>query len=287
MFEAHFAAAAYSTDNILTTDEVWERYSQVPYPHARLSKLDVEVVLIRLEIEKRVVVGKAHDGTKVVKFLNPREKVLARPRLTEVDLAVHGLKATLATLSKQVSGLEAKQRGCTLLAKESLQAGHKEKALVHLKRRKFVEGILQKRAVAVGNIEEIILGIQGAETDQQVVAAYNSGKVALEGILAKGPTAESVDELLDDVRDLMANADEIQAALGAPLVDDADDSDLERELEGFLVPDDGQGQGQVLPQKESESQDPVFPQVPTASPVAKESPRKGQEESRKKEVIPA
>jgi len=245
VYQRHFEGGeGFESDNIMEAGEVWRRYAAaVAFAGGRqLTELDMDLVLIRLVADRRVVVGKSQDGARVVKFLVAQKEGPGAttssplPKLTVVDLGMYSLKTSIASLTRQIADLEARAEACKQLAREALAKGGRDKALYQLKKRRFVEGILKKNQGALSNVEEILLRLESAKTERQVAEAYESGKEALESLLAKGRTAESLDELLDDIRDLVTQTEDVSAALSTGLVD-MDEEELERELEDVVARD--------------------------------------------------
>jgi charged multivesicular body protein 7 len=108
-----------------------------------------------------------------------------------------------------------------------------------LKQKKNLEKILLERLSSLGAIEGILLKIEGAASDNEIIDIYSFGAGALKGVLAsEGLTTENVDATMDKLQDALADQKEIEDAMqvNQTLIEASleIDEELEEELEALL-----------------------------------------------------
>ena len=66
--------------------------------------------------------------------------------------------------------------------KELIKAGQKERALIHLKKKKFVEAETAKLGGALFKLQETMQGIESAQADLEVFNALKQGDAVLKDL---------------------------------------------------------------------------------------------------------
>ena len=62
-----------------------------------------------------------------------------------------------------IAKLEAQEKECVDQAKEYMKSGNKERALIHMKKKKFIGKELEKAIGADGMLEQSILDVESAQ----------------------------------------------------------------------------------------------------------------------------
>lgn len=150
------------------------------------------------------------------------------PAVIEIDGHVLRLYWTLERLQQQLNILDvraASSRAATVLA---LKSGDKKGALRHARRLKVLTTSKGKCETFVDRIDEVLTSIADAEATRKVTDAV---KVGMQAIKENHVTLAEVQTCLEEVDEAISQQRETQTALGeAPIVTDADDTDLEEEF---------------------------------------------------------
>lgn len=168
-------------------------------------------------------------------FGRPRN-VAAKPQqrsTPDIAEAIKKLRSTIDTLDKREQHIDKKIRQQLLEAKQKMAAKDKRGALFCLKRKKMFEGEIEKITGARLTLEQQVLALETSAMNMQTFAAMNEGRQAMRQ--ARGNMdADTVGETLDDIRDEIAENNEISSVIGAPLEDAAmEDEELLAELNEF------------------------------------------------------
>ena len=161
----------------------------------------------------------------------------AGPPVEEVDKGITQMKVTIAHLKKQEEVLERAIASRTEQAKKSVLQGRRQHAMGLLKRKKILEGVLEKRAQSLYTLTDILDSIHSAKTTKQVLDAYSIGAESLQSYNKEhGLTVEKVESVMDNLDDALANQREVDDALMAvggelSLADAMEDDTLLEELE--------------------------------------------------------
>ena len=154
----------------------------------------------------------------------------AKKKETPKD-SVMQLKETLTMLEKRESYLQKKIDTEIGIAKQNAQR-NKKAAIMALKRKKTYEQQMEKIGGARMTIESQVMAIEGAGVSLETMNAMKAGASAMKQI-HKGMTIDKVDDTMDDIRDQMDLAEEINSAISQPtgFGMDFDDDELAAELD--------------------------------------------------------
>jgi charged multivesicular body protein 7 len=103
-----------------------------------------------------------------------------------------------------------------------------------LKSRKLTESALQKRSDALSRIEEVLLGVEQAASDAEIVKTLEGGATALERLNKEIGGIDKVEKIMDRVREGIEESEEVGkviAELGAARVDEVE---VEEEFDELL-----------------------------------------------------
>ncbi|KYQ91886.1 SNF7 family protein [Tieghemostelium lacteum] len=130
----------------------------------------------------------------------------------ESDIGILHLLTTLDSLKIQEEKLREDIEVLNVEIKKSIRQKQKSHALVQLRKKKQFDDILEKRIESSTNIHNILLSIESAQSNQQIVEAMRSGATALKKVNEKLPI-EEVDKVFEDLQDTLTDQKEIDDAL--------------------------------------------------------------------------
>lgn len=141
------------------------------------------------------------------------------------------MRATLEMLEKKEKHLETKIAAETAIAKQ-YAVSNKSTALMALKRKKMYEQQREHTRGARFNLETQMLTIENANVNMETLKAMKTGSAAMR-TMHGALNVDKVDATMDDIREQMDLASEINAAISTPLGTDygLDEEELDEELE--------------------------------------------------------
>jgi len=158
-----------------------------------------------------------------------RRKQQRGPTLGE---SIQQLREAMEILEKREAHLGKQMAGALQEAKKKSQAKDKRAALFHLKRKKFYEKEVEKLYGKKSNIEVQILTLEAAKSNTDVLAAMRHGADALKRTV-KESDIDKVADVMEDINESMAVADELSEAMAQPIGPVMDDDELNKELEAM------------------------------------------------------
>lgn len=182
--------------------------------------------------------------------------------------AIQKLRDTEEMLNKKTEFLEKKIAAEHNSAKTNAQK-NKRAAIAALKRKKRLEKQLTQIDNTLSTIEFQREAIENASTNIETVKALDYGRKAL-AAAHKQLDVDNVNDIMDDISEEMANAQEIQEALGGMSTafgDDMDEDELNAELEEL----EQEGLDEKMIAIE---QPPALPDVPSSLPQPSSSKTK-------------
>ncbi|KAF7985284.1 hypothetical protein HWV62_6435 [Athelia sp. TMB] len=186
------------------------------------------------------------------------------PKITAQDKAILDLKLQrdkLKQYQKKALILDREHE----IAKANLAAGHKDRALTALRRRKYQQSLLIKTDGQLENLEQLVSSIEFSLIEVSVLHGIQQGTDVLKEI-HKEMNVESVEKLLGESHEAQAYQREIDEMLSSQLTLDDEDA-----VQAELL------QLQTEATKEGDpAQQISLPSAPTSEPVAPvpdESPR--------------
>jgi len=141
------------------------------------------------------------------------------------------LRETLDMLEKRGQFLQKKCDQQTAEARKFMQAKNKRAALMCLKRKKTYEAQMEKIAGAQMTIEQQVMTLEGANVSLEAMKAMKMGASSMKAI-HQDLNIDRVDDTMDEIREQMEIANEIENAIATPLGGDVmDEDELLSELE--------------------------------------------------------
>ncbi|PFH54219.1 hypothetical protein AMATHDRAFT_135662 [Amanita thiersii Skay4041] len=175
----------------------------------------------------------------VIKFLDKcgnRDQA----HITPVDRGILELKTAVTRMQAQIESLQRKIDECTRKASEALRHKRKELALNHLRTRKQLEDLNNKRLGSLTTLESTLITVEAAAGDIDIMRVYESSTATLRAILAHPSLQrDSVERTMDALAEANIDAKEIDEAIRAES-DDAlnihqTDEDLKKELDQLVA----------------------------------------------------
>lgn len=234
--EQHWATSSLSPlSGLLTMAEFTDKlmsvckaqYGFVP------SEQDIQVVLKHLT---RDCGGVATSERNIVKLASSELDPIVK-EITEEDRGVLAVKTTHRQLELQIADLEAKIAERNTRIKTYLAAGQKPQALSYLRSRKALEELLTRRMNTLETLTGVLLKIEQAKGDVEIVKSYQTSSSVLDSILANPELKmDNVDSTVAKLEDSLASHQQVDDALrdigqtGAQI----DEDEIQDELEALL-----------------------------------------------------
>lgn len=191
-----------------------------------------------------------------------------KSRITEQDHAILGLKKQRDQIKQYQKRINRDLEREKELAKKLLKEGKKDRAKLLLRKKKFLEGVLDKTDSQLDQLERMVHDIEFATVQKQVIEGLKDGNVALE----KANAVFSIDEIEDilaDTQEAVEKQREIDALLSGELTEE-DESAVVEELDKLLMADLEPVIAELpsVPSDKVETIEDQLPEVPTTEPKA-------------------
>ncbi|KAL4871131.1 hypothetical protein BDV12DRAFT_38051 [Aspergillus spectabilis] len=219
-------ASPTKTDLVYSKESFVESFATIIDEDSELSGLDFEVLLLYLSRDKGAI---AYDG-KTIKFRptndSPRE-------ITQQDATVASIKTLMATMTRQVGGLEKKIVELNATAKTALANKNRVPALAAVRSKKLAEHNLQQRLDTLAQLEQVYLKIEQVTDQVEYVKVMEASTGALRILNAQVGDVGKVEDVVDELREEMSKVDEIGNIMGeaGPQIDETEIDDELEELE--------------------------------------------------------
>ena len=170
--------------------------------------------------------GSAHHRNSAMGSLFSKTKKTVK--VTARDRAILELKVQRDRLKQYQKRIAMVLERETEIAKQQLAAGHKDRALLALRRKKYQQGLLEKTDQQLLNLEQLTSNIEFKLVEQQVLQGLKTGNEIL-GELQKEMKIEEVEKLMEETAEAQAYQQEISQMLSGRM-NEKDEDDVEREL---------------------------------------------------------
>jgi len=131
-------------------------------------------------------------------------------------------------LEKREAYLQKKIEREITIAKQN-GTKNKKAAIAALKRKRIYENELEKIAGARMTIETQVIAIEGANVSLETLNAMRLGAETMRNI-HRNMTVDEVDDTMEEIREQMQVANEINSVISGPLIEQFDEEELEQEL---------------------------------------------------------
>jgi hypothetical protein len=160
----------------------------------------------------------------------------SQPNVSTALASITSMKTTCTNLEKRQAFLVTKADAELKEAAMRKKRGDINGAKLHLKRKLMYDKQVGTLAAQHMNLEQQILSLENLSVSADVVSVMEKGQAVMQN-LAKKNDPDKVDEMMADIQDNLAAADEVSNILGQQL-DTTDDADLMAELDELDELDD-------------------------------------------------
>ncbi|KAH9937176.1 Snf7-domain-containing protein [Fomitopsis serialis] len=185
------------------------------------------------------------------------------PKITKQDHAILDLKLQRDKVRQYQKKIQEVLNREHEIAKQQLAAGHKDRALLALRKRKYQEGLLAKTDAQLENLDKLVSTIEFSLIEVSVLHGLQQGNEVLKQI-HKEMNVESVEKLLEETaeaREYQREIDEMLANTLSAEDEEAVQSELQALQDEALVPED---------ERQSAHRVQELPSVPVTKPAAPE-----------------
>lgn len=186
-------------------------------------------------------------------------------RVTEQDKAILQLKQQRDKIKQYQKKILGNLENERQLAQKLLHEGRKEKAMLLLKKKRFMEQMLEKTDGQLTNLERMVHDIEYAQIEIQVVEGLKVGNESLKK-LHEVLSVEAIETLLDETQEGIEKQKEIDDLLSGQLTAQDDEAVL-AELEALVSEEEARAVLD-LPSVPAESGEPPLPDVPSIAEAA-------------------
>lgn len=203
-------------------------------------------------------------------------------RVTEQDKAVLQLKQQRDKIKQYQKRILVDLENERQLARKLLHDGRKEKAKLLLRKKRFMEQMLEKTDGQLTNLERMVHDIEYAQIEIQVVEGLKVGNESLKK-LHEVLSVDAIEKIMDETQEGIEKQREIDDLLSGQLTAEDDEAVL-AELESLVAEDEAKAV-LGLPSVPAEMGEPVLPDVPNAEPAG--PPKKVRKEQKTEEALVA
>ncbi|XP_064479861.1 charged multivesicular body protein 6-A-like [Ornithodoros turicata] len=154
-------------------------------------------------------------------------------RVTEQDKAVLQLKQQRDKIKQYQKKILTNLESERILAKKLLHDGRKEKAKLLLRKKRFMEQMLDKTDKQLTNLEQMTHDLEYAQIELQIVEGLKVGNEALKKI-HDVLSVEEIEKIMDETHDSVEKQKEIDELLSGQLTAEDDDAVL-AELDALVA----------------------------------------------------
>lgn len=221
-FTAIMAEHTSKFDRVFTKSQFYSTFASDLIEGQRLSEADVNVLLCYLSRDRALI---EYDGAIIrVKGAGDQSGI------TEDDKAIASLKEVTVKVKHQADLLSARIDELQLDAKKALARNNKISAMAALRQKKIAEQTLSKRYDTLNQLEETANKIEQAADNVEALRAMEASSGVLKGLNAQVGSAERVDAVMDELRDRVADTDELTAMLAESTGQPVDEGEIDDEL---------------------------------------------------------
>merc|ERR1711939_666864 len=134
------------------------------------------------------------------------------PKITAQDKAILDLKLQRDSLKRYQKRIEGVLKAEKEAAKEALAAGHKQRALTALRRRKYQETLLLQTDQQLATLQDLVSSIEFSLVEKDVLYGLRQGTSVLKE-LNKEMNVESVEKLMGETAEAIAYQQEVDEML--------------------------------------------------------------------------
>ncbi|OGE55707.1 hypothetical protein PENARI_c004G10046 [Penicillium arizonense] len=249
-------------DLIYSKESFVEEFAGILNDATELSDADFDILLLYLSRDSGAI---AYDG-KTIKFKSAGEM----PEITQQDTTIASIKTLVATMSKQVTNLEAKVIELNISAKTALANKNRVSALAAVRSKKMAEQNLKQRLDTLMQLEEVYTRIEQAAGQIEIVQVMQASTGVLRGLHTQIGGAERVEDIVEELREEMSKVDEVGSIMNeaGPVIDEGE---IDEELEALEKAD-----REVQEREEAAATERRLAELDSAKQASDEAARKAQ-----------
>ncbi|KAJ6051544.1 uncharacterized protein N7446_006176 [Penicillium canescens] len=249
-------------DLIYSKESFVEEFAGILNDATELSDADFDILLLYLSRDSGAI---AYDG-KTIKFKSAGEM----PEITQQDTTIASIKTLVATMSKQVTNLEAKIIELNTSAKTALANKNRVSALAAVRSKKMAEQNLKQRLDTLMQLEEVYARIEQAAGQIEIVQVMQASTGVLRGLHTQIGGAEKVEDIVEELREEMTKVDEVGSIMNeaGPVIDEGE---IDEELEALEKAD-----REVQEREEAAATERRLAELDSAKQASDEATRKAQ-----------
>lgn len=223
-----------------------------------LADKDMDLFLVFLSRDKDMI---AYDG-QTIRFKDSTSDT--SKTITEQDTTVASIKDLSANLRHQLDLLNDRVDELEVKAKTAVARKNRVAAIAALKSKKQAEATLASRYATLGQLEEVAAKIEQAADHVTLVKVMESSTSVLQDLNTQVGSAEKVDSVMDNLRDKMADTDEIAGIIAQSDVA-VDEEELDDELAAMEAEEKAASRDKEADKEAQEALDKIdqLPSVPT------------------------
>ncbi|KAL9120783.1 MAG: hypothetical protein Q9187_002658 [Circinaria calcarea] len=172
-----------------------------------LTNRDLSILLVHLSRDKKQIAYNA----QVVKFRSARDENLS---ISTIDTSIASLKSLIMDLNLQVDSLSTKVDDFSGKARIAVAQKNRVSALSNLRSRRLHEGLLESRSATLSQLEDLYVKIEEAADQVETVRVMQESSKALRGIYAELGGLDTVEDVIEGLRNEMIKVDEINSIIG-------------------------------------------------------------------------
>jgi charged multivesicular body protein 7 len=170
-----------------------------------LSEMDMELFLKFLVRDKELI---AYDGQTIKIKLNSQTRRTPTTITTE-DTTIASLKSLIKDLEVQTMVLTKRVDELGRTAKEAVARKNRVSALATLRSKKIAENTLTKRHATLAQLQEVFSSIEQAADQIELIHIMEASSKVLLGLNKEVGGVERVDDIVEELREQMAQVDEV------------------------------------------------------------------------------
>lgn len=134
--------------------------------------------------------------------------------ITDEDRGIVNVKDTYARLETQIEELEKRIQERQSKIETLIREKKREQALSYLRSRKMLEELLEKRTKSLETLHGVLIKIEQAASDVEIVKAYELSTASLKTLLSDARLQpDRIEQSMEDMQETLANADEVRRAV--------------------------------------------------------------------------
>lgn len=231
---------AHSYNNIISMDELMKSSEDID----GLSRNGILMTLQYLStVEKSVYIEETQESSQhhqkiLMKFSQPQQ--VATP-ITQLERSVYNLETTEKFLISAIDKKEIQLNDVLNNVKVCLKDGKKQMAKTHLRKKHLLENDITKTLNILENIQAMLQRVHNSKSDKEILQTYKLGTEGIKHIFTdSGINIDNIYDVIEDMKDVLDNQDELQNVISAPLREDIDDAELEAELKELVESEKGE-----------------------------------------------